>query len=224
MYHSISSRDENDYTVSPEQFRIQMDYVASSPSYQVTSTTFDDGYENNYINAFPILKKLGIKAYFFIIVSKVGKNGYMSWEQLRELKEAGMFIGSHSMTHKILTYLNNQELDYELKVSKRFIEYNLKHKVEYLSIPKGYYNRNVIEKAKKAGYKGVFTSNPDDNDGFKLGRIAIRDDWDIEYFRRVINNGLPFGNKLKETAKGTAKKLMGHNNYDKLRKVILKSR
>lgn len=184
--------------------------------------TFDDGLLDNYTIAFPTLKEFGLKAYFFVTVSKINSIGYMNWEQLKELKNAGMNIGSHGMSHRILTTLKDKEIKYELMKSKDILEKNIGKPIDSFSIPKGHYNRRIIEEINEVGYKKVFTSNVEDNNGFKFGRIAVKSDWSIEYFKRVLSNGLPVKEKYKESIKNLAKNILGIKRYDKIRKRVLK--
>lgn len=227
-YHGVGTSFNNEtgadlYLVSEQRFREQMEYilqVAKSKGRQPI-ITFDDGDITNYTNAYPKLKEMNIKAYFFIIASRIGRTGYMNWEQVKELDKEGMVIGSHGMAHRILTVLDDDELNDELRMSKAMIEDNLKHSIDYISIPRGFYNKKIIDKAKEFGYKAVFTSNPMDSDGFKLGRIVVRRDWGLNYFDKAINNNLPFKNKIGEALKNSAKRMLGAKNYDKIRTQLL---
>lgn len=229
MYHSIGEAPAEEigagrYCVSVENFRKQVEYIelVSSLARKLVLVTFDDGLVDNYTNAWPILKEKGLKAHFFIIVSKIGVPGYMNWEQIRELKDGGMIIGSHGMTHRILTELKDKDLDDELVESKKILEDKLGQAVDYLSLPRGFYDKRVIEMAKKSGYKAVFTSNPKDNDGFKCGRIPVKADWGNEYFKKVLNSGYSFSDSAKEYLKTISKKLLGAKNYDTLRSDLLR--
>lgn len=250
MYHAPGSCKSQEpgaelYSVPVENFKEQMNYLAkqdSRPSSLVprqnnleiknsnltTNTadgvviTFDDGDISNYELAFPILKELGLKAYFFIIASKIGLSGYLNWEQLKELNAAGMIIGSHGMTHKILVGINENGLDYEVRISKKILEDNLGIAIDYFSVPRGFYNENVIKQAKENKYKAVFTSNPKDQDGFKFGRIAIKGGWGLKYFIKVLNNDISFKDKAKEFIIDSSKMILGAKNYDRLRTAILK--
>src|SRR3990167_153270 len=112
--------------------------------------TFDDGEMNNYEHAFPVLKKHRFPAYFFIIASRVGKKGYMGWDELRALHAYGMVIGSHGFSHEILTNLLDTQIEEELKASKRYLEYNLKIPIDALSIPRGFCDDKVIRMAYEA--------------------------------------------------------------------------
>lgn len=229
MYHSIGGQGNGEagsglYCVPAERFRGQMEYlvkVARAGERQV-AITFDDGLLDNYTNAYPILKEFGLKAYFFILVAKAGTEGYMGWEQIKELSGAGMTIGSHGMTHRILTELDGKDLEYELKDSKKILEDNLGKAIDFLSIPRGFCNKKVIDKAKGAGYKRVFTSNQKDNDGFRAGRIPVKGDWDLRYFISVLNNGLSIKDKAESIIIKSSKKVLGAKYYDRIRTKLLK--
>lgn len=229
MYHSIGVLDNGEidselYSVLENNFKEQMEHLSpkvTTNNVKAIILTFDDGDITNYKYAYPILKDKGFTAYFFIIVSKVGAGGYMNWEQIRELRDSGMIIGSHGMTHRILTELSDKEIDYELRQSKKVLEDNLNHPINYFSIPRGFYNQIIIKKAKEIGYKAVFTSNPKDNDGFKFGRITIKRNWDLGYFIKVVNNGYPLKDKIEEMMKSSSKRILGTKRYDKFRSWIL---
>lgn len=184
--------------------------------------TFDDGDITNYRHAYPVLKEKGLRARFFILVGKVGQNGYVNWQQTKELLNAGMVIGSHGMTHRILTTLKEKELDYELGESKRILEKELGIEIKNLSIPRGFCNKRVIEKAKKLDYQKIFTSNPADDNDLLIGRIPVKASWDIDYFINIINNGYPLKDRIEEWLKETSKAILGANTYDRIRNRLLK--
>ncbi len=231
MYHSIGGMGTGEvgselYAVPVEEFREQMQYISGVKEAVLYRggpfISFDDGLEDNYTNAYPVLKDFGLKAYFFILISKVGTRGFMNWQQIGQLRNDGMVIGSHGMTHKILAELNDEGLEYELRESKRILEDKLRQPVEYFSIPRGFYNKKVIEKAKQIGYKALFTSDARDSDGFKFGRIPVKAGWSLDDFIRIINDGFTFKEKTEELLKNYSKKIIGAKNYDRLRMRILR--
>lgn len=245
MYHSVGSYDNSEigkelYCVSERRFKEQMQYLfhegyiglqkklktesqrLKTNNDKIVILTFDDGDLTNYQNIFPILKDLRATGHFLILVSKIGTPCYMNWEQIRNLKDAGMIIGSHGMTHRILTELEDEDLDYELRESKNLLEDDLRQPVDYFSIPRGFYNKKIINKAKQFGYKAVFTSNMEDTDGFRFGRIPVKEDWNLEYFIRVLNNGFSLKDKTEGLIKNSLKKILKVKNYDRLRTWILK--
>lgn len=221
-YHSVGDSVKEAgaslYCVLGAKFRAQMECLRGKD----VMITFDDGDITNYTKAYPILKELGMKACFFIIGEWVGAAGYMSWREIKELQGAGMTIGSHGMTHRILTTLSDYELDYEFIASKKLLEDNLKAQISSISIPRGLFNKRVIDKVKEYGYSKIYTSNPHDTGGVLLGRIPVRADWDMKRFKRIVNNGPSLMDNAVSFIKDSLRKALGDENYDLLRSRILK--
>ncbi|MBN1871082.1 MAG: polysaccharide deacetylase family protein [Candidatus Omnitrophica bacterium] len=119
---------------------------------------FDDGLKSNFDIAYPILKRYGFKAVFFVTVDDIGKRDIMSWQELKELKDNGMSIGSHSMSHRVPIELSDNELKYELFESKKVLEKNLGKRIDYFSLPTGFYDKRITTVARDAAYKGLFYS------------------------------------------------------------------
>jgi peptidoglycan/xylan/chitin deacetylase (PgdA/CDA1 family) len=131
--------------------------------------TFDDGYEDVYLNAFPILQEYGFTAFIFIITGFVGKPNswdfnlgrkrkrHLSWKQIKEMSQFGFDFGSHTVNHPDLTKINPNWVAYELKKSKEVLEDKLGKEVIFLSYPFGRYNRFVQEEAERLGYKRAYT-------------------------------------------------------------------
>ncbi|MDP3789084.1 MAG: polysaccharide deacetylase family protein [Candidatus Omnitrophota bacterium] len=220
MYHSIGNKvaevGAELYCVPEASFREQMEYVhnlGTVPYGGSPLITFDDGDMTNYTKAYPILKELGMKAHFFIIGEWVGRAGYMGWKEITELKSNGMTIGSHGMTHRLLTTLKNEELDYELKESKRILEDNLNISITSLSIPRGFHNKKVMDMAKAAGYDQIFTSKE---------RIVVRADWNMEQFVDMLNGKYSWRQRAWDFIKSSSRELLGDENYDKLRTKVLR--
>lgn len=109
--------------------------------------SFDDGRESQYKYAFPILKKFGDTAEFNIITGFVGGyNGpaqsYMTWNQIKQLADAGMEIESHTVNHIALGGSNSKYINYELSVSKQTLEQKLGTIVQFIAYPSGAPFRN----------------------------------------------------------------------------------
>src|SRR5262249_3349460 len=83
----------------------------------------------------------------------------LTWDQVRELDANGIEIGSHTVTHPILTKTNPEKLRYELVESRVRLETELGHKVELLGYPNGDHNTSVQEEAARAGYKCAVTAD-----------------------------------------------------------------
>ena len=138
--------------------------------------TFDDGWKSQYEVAWPILKKYGYPLTLFIYTEGIRPGKYsggesMGWEQLGELRDAGVDIQAHSLTHQDLRKppydrftkkrLPQSEyeswLESEVAGSKQIIEQKLGVKVNCFAVPYGFYNEHVKEVAVKAGYEALFT-------------------------------------------------------------------
>jgi peptidoglycan/xylan/chitin deacetylase (PgdA/CDA1 family) len=197
MYHKIDANSAaSRLSVSPESFRAQMRFLKNH-KYNVVkledlakmvkenkllskaiAITFDDGYEDNYLNAYPVLKETGLTATIFVIPAMVGSDGYLTWDQIIEMSESGIItIGSHSLSHQWLTGMAVQQLDREIIDSKRSIESHIGKEVNTFSYPVGGFDKDVREKVIKAGYKIAVATNPGKkypkHDLFAMKRLRI---------------------------------------------------
>ena len=149
--------DSGCITITPDELYAGLNGELDLPPKPVL-ITFDDGYLDNYTNAFPILKKYGLHATIFIIPAFTSVYpGYMTWEQLKEMEAGGITIESHTLTHPKLEELPDDEIRNELITSKNMLEENLGHPVEFLAYPTGTYNLHIAGIAQDVGYKGAFT-------------------------------------------------------------------
>lgn len=151
-------KENNFHTISPEEFCAAMEGRGELPENPLM-ITFDDGYLDNYTNAYPILKRYGFKAVIFVITSFMDQQlpGYFTWEQAKEMEKNGISIESHTVTHPSLTDISEENVRYELTESKKRIEEILKKKVSFVAYPTGTYNLHIAKLVKEAGYKGAFT-------------------------------------------------------------------
>ena len=154
--------------------------------------TFDDGYKDNYTNAFPILKKYDLPATVFVISDSVGTADFMTWEQLKEIDKAGFKVGSHTRRHAYLPDLGGDisRLEDEIINSKKILEEKLGQPVLFFSYPSGGFGDSIKEVIKKAGYVGACATNRGydrfNRDVYELKRIRINgDDIDIVLFMKL---------------------------------------
>lgn len=178
VYHHISSTLNDSLNITEEQFEQQLQEIIKQNIKVISFTelydifnckksldskavilTFDDGYIDNYQNAFRILKKFKLKGSFAIIPSLVGKieNGerkFMNWKEIIELSENGMEILSHSLTHPILTKLSSLQIDFELSESKKILESKLSKKIDTFVFPYGNYSNEMQKNLKNSNYLG----------------------------------------------------------------------
>ena len=174
-YHKIDNMNIS-LSVLPEDFDRQIAYLKEQGynsintdqlyDYMTNGTplpenpiliTFDDGYEDNYQYAYPILKKYGFTGTIFIITDLVGKPNYLTWEQLKEMKANGMNFQSHTVSHKSMTELGEAQLREELVNSKKILDEQLSQDTKFMAYPTGTYNLYIAKLVKDAGYKGAFT-------------------------------------------------------------------
>ena len=118
------------YVIAIDEFRAQMSAIresglcgvslseALSFSSPAVALTIDDGCETDLLAIAPVLKQFGYTATFYITAGLLGKPGYMSTSQLRELSALDFEIGSHSMTHPYLSDLDDSSLHRETADSK----------------------------------------------------------------------------------------------------------
>ncbi|MBU2264600.1 polysaccharide deacetylase family protein [Patescibacteria group bacterium] len=198
---SVASSTISDraFTVSPEGLEAHLRYFKDN-GYQVVSVynlldyfdtgrplppkavaiTFDDGYYGQYQWAYPLLKKYGMTATFFIIVSNVGKPNVLTWAEIKAMSDGGMVIGSHALSHPHLSALDDEQLRKELVDSKTILEEKIGRRVNLLSYPAGDYDERVIQFTKDAGYQAAMGVYKIINQSPKY-RYSIRrfhaDDW-----------------------------------------------
>ncbi|MCD6289881.1 MAG: polysaccharide deacetylase family protein, partial [Anaerolineae bacterium] len=142
--------------------------------------TFDDGYQDNYTNAFPLLKKYGFKATFFLITDFITEQrpGYMTWQQIKEMANAGMEIGSHSRNHPDLSGKPVDYLVWQALGSKEAIEHHVGIIPRFISWPSGRYDDQVIAVFHSAHFWGGVTTHQGtvqrSDRPFELQRIRVR--------------------------------------------------
>lgn len=141
-------------TVTMKEVADMLKHGTTSPIAHPVALTFDDGWVTQYINALPILKKHHAKATFYIFSNPVGKDErFMTWEQLAELRDSGMEIGGHTLSHPLLSKLTPDELHKEMYESKKTLEKKLGVSVTNFASPFGYTSPAVVAELKKDGYE-----------------------------------------------------------------------
>ena len=154
--------------------------------------TFDDGYMDNYTNAFPILKELNMSATVFVITSGIDNGYYMSSSQLKEMSDNGIDIESHTVNHLHLNQLSYEKQLEELKNSKDKLKSIIKKEITTVAYPFGDFNDNTKKAVKDAGYTLAFTTNRGyadrDDSAIMLNRIYVSSKFTFETFKdRLLN-------------------------------------
>lgn len=176
MYHSVSNDTASNkfapLRITKDNFDAQMKYLKDNGYYTLTMDeindfitknkpipeksvvlTFDDGYEDNYTNVYPILRQYGFKATVFVVASSVDKDpNYLTSVQLKDMQNNGVDIESGTYENVSLGNLTAAQQLKSLQNSKQLLESILNKKVNYVSYPFGSYNANTLDAANKAGY------------------------------------------------------------------------
>jgi peptidoglycan/xylan/chitin deacetylase (PgdA/CDA1 family) len=142
--------------------------------------TFDDGYEDFYTEAVPILKKHGWTATVYVITGKIGDQ-YLTWDQVRQLHADGFEIGAHTVNHHDLSKLSESDQRHEIADSKKKIEDEIGAQVTTFAYPSGKYNETSVRLVKEAGYLTAVTTHPgavvpNSFDPFTLQRFRMNPD------------------------------------------------
>ena len=154
--------------------------------------TIDDAFSSFYDVAWPYLKKEKIPFILFVSTKVVGKNGYMSWAQIKELeKDSNVYIGNHSHTHDYLVNLTNNDFIKDIKLSNDSFIQNLGYNPIFFSYPFGEYNNfikgHIAENFKFSfgQHSGVIDIN---KNKYELPRFAINEKYgDLKRFKFLIN-------------------------------------
>ena len=155
--------------------------------------TIDDAFSSFYINAWPYLKKNKIPFILFVSTEPVGKKGYMTWKQIKEVENNDfVFIGHHSHTHGHLIDKKNDEFISDIEIANKIFIKNLGYIPSLFSYPFGEYSkfmRDFVSKNFKYAFgqhSGVIDIN---KDRFELPRFPINEGYgNLKRFRSVINS------------------------------------
>ena len=209
MYHQIATttpeEDPFRLAVPPKRFETQMRYLSDhgfktatlneviswvengeNPPGSRIVITFDDGYLDNYTNAFPVLQKYGFSVTIFLVSDFLGKSrswghGHpaclMDWGHAREMSRFGVSFNAHTCTHPDLTTLSNQEASRELIESRKKIEDALGVAVRHFAYPWGRYDKRIMQLTEDAGYEAAFAIRKSEMSRYCMERfeIALRD-------------------------------------------------
>jgi len=215
MYHHIvdlpidATQLQQDWTVTPKDFDAQMQWLARNGFRAVTMAqlvahlkqrqplpakpviiSFDDGWEEQYSIAFPMMTKYGLSGTFFLYTQPLDHTQYMTWAQVRELAAGGMDIQSHSITHPHLRTMAPAAAFKEIAESKAVLEKRLGKPVSAFCYPFGEYNNTILEMVKRAGYAAAVTlasgyrQRADELYTLRRIRVSYRDSLD-DFARRL---------------------------------------
>jgi peptidoglycan/xylan/chitin deacetylase (PgdA/CDA1 family) len=210
LYHHIESpRGESKYYVAPKDFDEQMKLLhdwgyttipldllvkaikegADLPARPII-ITFDDGQLSVYTTAFPIMQRYGFTGVVYIVGSYMDSPTFMTTEQVKELTMVGWEVGSHSMKHKDLTTLDEEEQKYEVADSRKWLMNNLDVPVHSFAYPWGFVNEDIFTYVHNAGYTSAMGLGYGNDQGiwniFLLNRRDVLSTYDLKKFASFL--------------------------------------
>jgi peptidoglycan/xylan/chitin deacetylase (PgdA/CDA1 family) len=219
MYHSISEK-KHFSAVNPEDFARQMEFLKAM-DYKVISIdrffselkagdfapktvliSFDDGFKDNYENAFPVLKKFNLPASIFVSSSLLGKklilqsgeeSRYLDEKEIKEMVDSGLIrIGAHGHEHVKFTRLNEDQIADNLRTCKNIIQSVAGKEINHFAYPFGK-NNDEIKKVVKNFFKLAFGVEKgrvgSDSDFFAIKRNSIDSAVSFYEFKAIVKYG-----------------------------------
>ncbi|MGB8647919.1 MAG: polysaccharide deacetylase family protein [Anaerolineae bacterium] len=181
MYHHLAplgpnpSQTSRDWTVSPDSFTAQLDYLVAQGYHTITFVqlvaffqgqplpthpiilTFDDGWIDDYTVAFPALHARRMIGTFFVPTQYADAGGktLINWAQVQEMDAAGMEFGGHTINHADLKKVSSEEATRQLQNSKYKMEQKLGHSTIAFAYPFGSYNAETLALVRQSGYRAA---------------------------------------------------------------------
>lgn len=215
-YHSVGARN-HDMNVTPDAFRAQMAWLAQHASVisladaaagqPGVALTFDDGYRDNRLNAAPVLAEHGFPATVFLVAGRMGgfiagdegdeANRLLTWAEARELEAMGWTLGAHTMNHRRLSHLSEDEQRIEIAACHAAFEEHLGCRACIFAYPYGSsrdYDEASVRLVRESGYAFAVSNrygpNRPDADRWTLRRIWIDATDALESFQAKVDGRL----------------------------------
>ena len=193
-------RTEGYHLLALNDVRRHLDEGLAFPERSVV-VTFDDGFADNYHNAFPVLQRESIPMTLFLTSQFIGgpelpvlrdRSGVppLDWEQVAEMARHGIELGAHTQTHPDLTTLDDQTLRREITECRDEIEAHTSVRVRTFCYPRGYFDQRVQDAVRDAGYDLACTTQEGsvtpDAHPLTLRRTFVANDDTMRDFRHKL--------------------------------------
>ena len=189
--------------------------------------TFDDGWSGTFEIALPLLVERGWRATAFVTRDFIGRRHFAGRDTLRAAAAAGMEIGVHGVTHRMLSACTRAEIVAEFRDCRDYLEHLLGQPVTHASIPGGDMTPIVVACARQAGMTSLSNSRPGVNgpgsSAFNLRRLAVRDSTRVVDVQRYCRFSL-MPERARWMALQMPRTILGMKRYSSLRRVILRER
>ena len=209
LYHHVLEKDPPlAYYISPADFETEMDLLrdwgytpipisllvqaitqgASLPPRPIV-ISFDDGNEDIYTNAFPIMQKLGFPGVLYIVSNRVGSKDYLGVPEITQMAAAGWEVGSHSLDH--LNLVDNAGILWNEAVqSREDLQAALNLPIDTFAYPFGVADESTMSKISRYGYKAAVGLGTSSSQGpfnlFYLNRIVLDGTIDLDRFKAFL--------------------------------------
>ena len=167
--------------------------------------TIDDAFESFYLNAWPVLKNKKIPFILFVSTREIGKHGYMTWNQIREIDKSNLgTIGNHSHSHEYLVDWKDNKIKSDLETSIKIFKKELGYSPKIFSYPFGEYSNSLKKIVSDLNFKFAFGQHSGvidiTKDFLELPRFPINEKYgELKRFKSILRTlPLPYENITPE--------------------------
>ena len=215
-YHRIrdwstsDSKKAEDYIVPVDNFREQMKFLADNGYHTILPDqlydyllkgitlpskpimiSFDDSHVEQYGFARAEMNKYGFKGVYFIMTVSLGRPGYMTKDQVKQLADEGNIIGSHTWNHSNVNNYSGEDWITQIDKPSQQLEKITGTPIKYFAYPFGLWDKEAIEQLKQRGFKAAFqlSAKRDENyPQFTIRRMIVPGEWNTSTFQKWINH------------------------------------